>query len=465
MNRKVLTLAVLLAMLVSASVAVVSAQETEEVVITVRGMATDPEHWRCDGFAEVVDDVNAQLEEEGDNRRITLELICDNPGWDAYKQEFVLASDAGEAPDIYLAGHEDIATLATAGYILDLTDMIFDEEGNFAYPQFADVVENLWDSVMYDGRYWGIPQDAEARPLYFSKPLLRELGWSDEEIESLPDRIESGEFTWEDLIATAQEAIEAGVVEPGYGYWHRPKNGPDFLYYYYGNGGVITEEGVEGLIFDTEAALRVYEFFYNLTQETGVTRSDMLGTLEWSEWHSTVSNAGDVLFWAGGTWNWGEWIANYYPSELDDPEGWLFENIGYALIPAFSEDGSPITLTHPLVYTISSGCEHPDLAMRLLAAVTTPEVNTLHAVESAHIGILYSQADYEPYTENEFLSSVLYMLDYTTFLPNSPYFTAWSNAYYEGIQAVEVGDLTPEEAVDFVVERLQNELGENITIR
>jgi len=56
------------------------------------------------------------------------------------------------------------------------------------------------------------------------------------------------------------------------------------------------------------------------------------------------------------------------------------------------------------------------------------------------------------------------LLKYTTFLPNSPYWSAYSEAYYLGIQAVESGDLKPDEAVDVVVERLQNELGDNVKI-
>jgi inositol-phosphate transport system substrate-binding protein len=56
------------------------------------------------------------------------------------------------------------------------------------------------------------------------------------------------------------------------------------------------------------------------------------------------------------------------------------------------------------------------------------------------------------------------ILEYTTFLPNSPFFSSWSEAYFLGISAVESGDLTPAEAVDVVVDQLQNELGDNVII-
>ena len=40
---------------------------------------------------------------------------------------------------------------------------------------------------------------------------------------------------------TAQQAVAAGVVAEGEGWWYRPSNGPDFLYYYFAVGGASTE--------------------------------------------------------------------------------------------------------------------------------------------------------------------------------------------------------------------------------
>ena len=41
--------------------------------------------------------------------------------------------------------------------------------------------------------------------MYYSKTLLRELGWSDDEIESLDERVASGEYTFQDMLDTAAE--------------------------------------------------------------------------------------------------------------------------------------------------------------------------------------------------------------------------------------------------------------------
>ena len=384
-----------------------------------------------------------------------MEIIQDNADWGDYKTEFELASDAGEAPDIVCSGHEHIGDWAPAGYIIDVTDMLAD------YPEFDDVIDSLWNSTEWSGKRWGVPQDAEARPFFFNKAKLAELGWTDEEIEGLPESVANGEFTWEDLLATAKEAVDKGVVDEGNGWWHRPKNGPDFLYYYLAAGGEVCCEG-EALIFDQEAALKVYQMLYDATQTNKVLSTTRLDS-DWTGWHTGVT-AGDVLFWFGGTWNWAEWTVNYLADK--GGEEYLWENVGFAAIPALKDGAdTPITLTHPLVYMVSSAAENPDLAMLLVSKATVPEINTPYAIESGHLGILKSQAEYELYTTSEFLSETLPLLEFTTFLPNSPYWSAWSEAYFMGIQAVESGELTAEEAVEIVVDQLQNELGDNVVIR
>jgi len=88
----------------------------DSVGITIRCKASPPEEdWRCNNFAEVEAEVEADLGID-----IDLNLIQDNAGWGDYKNEFVLASEAGEAPDIILSGHEDIGAWAPAGFIIPL---------------------------------------------------------------------------------------------------------------------------------------------------------------------------------------------------------------------------------------------------------------------------------------------------------------------------------------------------------
>jgi len=424
------------------------AQDAVEISIRCKANVQGGEGWRCDNFAEVEEQVEAELGID-----INLTLIQDNIDWGDYKQEFVLASEAGQAVDIILSGHEDIGAWAPAGLILPLDDMI---EG---HEEFADVVSTLWASQEWDGQIWGIPQDAEARPIFYSKLLLADLGWSDEEIESLPERVASGEYTFEDMLQTAEEAIAEGVVEEGNGYWHRTSNGFDWLMPYFASGGEILENGK--LVWDSEALLEVYQSVADI-QARGITRPDMLGLSGSEVWHPAVSSAEQVLFAQGGIWNWADWAKNY-AADLGGND-YLLENIGLILYPAMS-DGVPVTVTHPLSYIISSSSENPDVALALIAAVTTPEANNRHAIDSFHLGILNSQVESEDYLNDPTLSKAHYMLDYTRVAPNHPDWAAWSNAYWLGIQAAETGTSTPAEALDLATAQLENEVGDNITYK
>lgn len=447
MNRRLFSFFLIL-MLLLVGVVGVSAQDV--VPITIRCKSSPPEEdWRCNAFTLVEEQVEAELGID-----IELTLIQDNMDWGDFKQEFELASEAGQAPDIQLSGHEHIGDWAPAGFIIPLDDMIPE------YEAFNDVVPSLWESQMFQGQIFGIPQDAEARPVYYSKLLLADLGWSDEEIESLPERVAAGDFTFQNLIDTAEQAVEEGVVEEGNGFWHRPSNGPDFLYYYYGMGGEIMGDG-GNLVVDRAALQSVFELMNQMT-ESGVMRADIIGQ-DWNTlWHPGVCSADTVLFAAGGTWNWGNWIGGGYCDQLGGFD-YMLENIGMILPPAM-DTGNPITLTHPLSYMISSESEHPDVALALIAAVTDPEINNLHAIGSAHLGITNAQLQTEDYQNDPVLSQAHYMLDFTTALPNHPGWGAWSTAYFTGIQAVESGDATPEEAVDIAVSQMQNEI-EGLEVR
>jgi inositol-phosphate transport system substrate-binding protein len=429
--------------------------DTGLVTITARCKAApNVEDGRCNNLLRGVVAANAQLAEDGDDRRVEVQIIQDNMDWGDYLTEFELASSAGEAPDIIVSGHELIGTWATSGIITDITDQIGD------YPEFDDMVPSLWASAELDGKRWGIPQDAEARPLYYRKDLLLELGWTQAEVDSLPADLASGAFTWEDMLDTAEAAVAAGVVDEGNGWWHRPVNGNDFLYYYYSAGGELLDDS-GALIYDQAAAQQVYELLSGAV-DRGILSDTLIGT-SWADWNSVVAN-GDVLFTFGGSWQWNDWAVNY----VVDPGGeeYLFDNLGFGPIPALAGGtNEPTTLTHPLLYMVSSDTEDTDLALLVISKATTKELNTEYALASGHLAILTSQADYEPYTSSEFLAEVGALLEYTTFVPNSPFFSAWSEGYFLGISAVESGTSTPAEAVQIVVDQLQNELGENVIIR
>jgi inositol-phosphate transport system substrate-binding protein len=386
------------------------------------------------------------------------EAIADPTGWGDYKKKFLLAADSGQAPDIILSGHEDIAPWAKAGYIIPLDDMIDANQDTY-----KDIFPELWKSVTWDGKRWGIPQDTEARPLFYNKKLLADLGWSQEEIDSLPDRIKNGEFTLDDMIATAKEAVDKGVVKKGYGYWHRTTKGSDFYQYYFAYGGALADEN-NTLLFDKAAAEKWFTFQRRVVEE-GITPEKYIGT-EGKIWHETVTS-GQVLFFNGGVWNFADWAKNYVKDK--GGEDYLYSFVGWALQPTGIKGQPGVTLSHPLVYMVTSekasGEQQQQDAFKVITAATTPELNDLHALGSTHLAILKTQLDQPDYKANKLLQGTAYMLDYTRFLPNNPDFGTYDDIVFRLMTAAENGEMSPQDAVNMAADELQTELGDKVVIK
>ncbi len=440
------------------------AKGPQEVKITVWARASETEHWRADGAIEAGKLLNAELEKEGSNITVVVDSTFDNPSWGDYKKRFTLAADAGEGPDIVLSGHEDVAVWAQAEYIMSLADSVSSVKS--LQPEFADVIESLWTACSWREKVWAVPQDVESRPMFFSKPKLKALGWSDAEIEALPDKIKNGEFTLDDLIATAKEAVDKGVVPKGFGYWHRPRKGGDYLQYYFSYGGYLYDAKADKLVVVKDALEKWYAFQRKVV-DTGITPDKYIGT-EWRVWHDTVSHD-KALFWNGGVWQWAEWALLYLKDE--GGEATLFKNVGYALQPSGVRGKKGGTLSHPLVYMVTTEAasrrakEDTELVIRLLAKMTTKEINTKHAIESTHLGILKSQMDYAPYKANKLLADVTYMLDYNYYQPNHSMYSVYFDSVWTGMSAAENGEKSPKDAAAAAIKQLQVELGDALIVK
>jgi len=412
-------------------------------------------YYRRDNLIDATERLNTRLEEEGSPYRVKLDATFDTGSWGDYKTKFMMAAEAHKAPDIILSGHEDASPWSDAGFIIPLDDYI----EKYWDAIYQDVIPVLWSACMYKGVKWAIPQDTDARLMYFSKRLLKEMDWSDEEIEDLPEGIRAGEFTLYDMLEVAKAAQDAGLVEPGYGYWTRPRDGPDFYTVYFGFGGEMQDPTTGKLVLDKDAFLKHLKFHHDTVFTYKTTPEGFIGT-DWSVWHETVSAADKVLFWNGGTWQWAEWTTRY----LGGNEQHLWDNVGFALFPASEPGLLPVEPSHPMVYMISAYCEYPELAFRILTEATSADLNSRHSVESGQLAILQSQLEHPKYQEARFLNEASYMVNYAVYLPNHALFGHYASILWNAVLAVMTGEVTSEEALEIVVGDLQAELGDEVII-
>ncbi len=446
-----LRLSVYVLLLALLAIAVSARAQSRTVTLQAWTIGPDnPSVTRFTNLQAAAERLNRELAREGAGIQVRVEGFFDTTDWDPYLRRVLLAFQSGNPPDIVQASHPLTTTWAAAGYIAALDDQIR------RYRQFADIVEPLWDAVRYRGRIYGIPQDTEARPLYFNKTLLRQLGWTDQQIAALPQRIVRGEFTWEDVLATAREAVQKRVVEAGKGYYHRPRPGPDFLQWYRSFGGRDFDPATGKLIFNREAALRYFRWL-RAAVDVGVLERNRLDG-DWNRFHQTITD-GKVLFFSGGTWNWAEWAQQWVSGK--GGEEWLFANFGFAPHPSWRRGGRPITLSQPQAYMVSAASKNKTFAVRLLAHVTVPDLDAKHAVGSAHLPVLKSTARL---ITDRFLREVSYLLNYTSFQPPHPDLPRWQDALFRGVSAVESGQMTPEQAVATVAAEMQRILRDQVIV-
>ena len=428
----------------------------EGQVVTIRAWTIGPDapsYYRRDNLVDAAAALNDELEAEGSDQRVVVEASFESGGqWADYLQKVTLAAESGQAPDIVLAGHENMAPWASAGYVIALDDLLAQNPD-----AFADVIPRLWDAMKLQGVTYAVPQDTEARPMYYRKDLLAELGWSEDDIESLSERVRNGEWTMQDLVATAQAAIEAGVVDEGKGWYHRPTRGHDHYMFYYANGGRMQDPESGKVVIVRDALQKYFQLHYDAVNTWKITPKNFLGS-DFRQWHETVTS-GTVLFYNAGTWSWAEWLKTY---EVPEDEQW--ENVGFMLIPAAEPGGEPTTLSHPLVYMVTEASENQELAFRLLAKATTPELNSRHSVTSAHLAILATQADDPTYAQDEFLKAASYMTDYTTFIPNHPNYGAYDEVLFRFLSAVEADEMSPGEATEAAIQELQAQIGDELIV-
>jgi len=425
----------------------------EDVNITVwAGGSNDSDSYRIEAIEIAADILERESAILGEELNITVEGRRDFSGWDEFKQGVTLGAEAGTAPSIVVTSHLDIAPWSQAGYIVPVEDYVDLD----AWP-LNNVYPNLMEIASYGGTQWGIPQDAESRPFFFWRETLEGIGYSEDDIDALPEKVANGEYTLQNVLEDATKAVEMGLVEEGYGFYPRVSNGPDYAQFYQSFGGELVDPESGKLVLDKAAMTAFYQFFVDAV-EAGVVRQNHIGT-EWDQWYNEVAN-GRAAFWHGGTWHFGR-----YASEGNDD---FWNTIQFSLIPAGNEAGRANTITHPLVYLVMDQEDDrvEEIAAQLVAIATEPRLNTLHAIQSNHLAVAEAQNDIDLYSGNRWAAEATETLLATAgSQPNHLDYGAFSEAMFRGLESAWTGVQTPEEAVAEIESQMQATIGEELIIR
>nr|WP_210287958.1 extracellular solute-binding protein [Martelella radicis] len=425
----------------------------EDYTITVwSGGTGETGSYRWEAIQMAADILEREYAVTGQDVNITIEHQ-EWTGWDDFKQAVTLAAEAGNAPNIIVSGHEDIGPWSRSGLLRPVEDYVdFD-----AWP-LSQIYPNLIDIASYDGVVWGLPQDAEARPFFFSRAHLAEIGYSQEDIDALPQRVQDGEYTLYDMLDDAKAMQDKGVVAERRGFMPRVNNGTDYWQFYVSFGGEMVDPETGKIVLDRQALTDMYQFFVDAA-DMGVVSSTHLGST-WDDWHQAVSSD-QAGIWHGGTWHKAEWEAKW---GLED----FFGQIQYSLIPAGNERGRANTISHPLVYLMSTTGTDDDavISSELITIATEPRIAALHAVKSGKVAIGSAEAEVPVFANDRWSSiATTELLPHATAVPNDIDFGVVWKAMYSGLEASWTGTTSVEDAVNNVESEVTGQLGDAIIIR
>lgn len=430
----------------------VAGAETYQITVWSGG-SSEVDSYRWEAIEMAADILEREAAIRGEELSIEVDYKYDFGGWAEFKQAVALSAEAGNAPEIVVTSHLDIAPWAQAGYIIPVEDYLDLD----AWP-LSDVYPNLMKIASVNNVQWGIPQDSESRPFFFWRAHMSAIGYTDAEIDALPEAVLNGEYTLQNVLEDARRIVEMGLVEEGMGFYPRVSNGPDYAQFYLSFGGELYDDATGQLVLDRAAMTAFYQFFVDAV-EAGITKRTHIGT-EWNNWYADVAN-GRAAMWHGGTWHYTRYI-----SEGNDD---FFGTIAFSLIPAGgNEGGRANTVTHPLVYLITDQGDDDvqNIAAQLVEIATEPRINTLHAIKSAHLAVSESQSMVPLYAQDAWADAATsVLLPFATSQPNHPDYGVFSDAMWSGLESAWTGVQTPKQAVAALETQLTAVLGDKLVVR
>jgi multiple sugar transport system substrate-binding protein len=171
--------------------------------------------------------------------------------WRVFTEKLIAAHAGGVLPDVYQAGAEYVAPLATKGMALDITDRVS------SWGEKDDFYDSAWSTVTYNGKTYGIPILSAPQTLMYRKDMLQSAG------------VSSAPSTWADLEQTAMTLTKRDgdkfVVS---GFNARPI-WQQYVWFLFQNGGdVFTSDGQ--VVVNSQQAVDALDFFSKLFNQDRV---------------------------------------------------------------------------------------------------------------------------------------------------------------------------------------------------
>lgn len=371
--------------------------------------------------------VNERYAKEGKNVRITIETDYQTINNSEYHNNMIFAHKSGDAPDIFISD-ADVSGFVNANIVLDISDVMNDA-----------FVEDIFKPAMVDGKAYAMPFDLPLRVMYYSNKGLEAIGWSQEEMKGLPQKIARGEFTLEQFMELCKEVVDQGGAS--YGLVHRPGAGNDFFDMIQALGGEYYDENGT-LVFDEAAILRFFQLTYDNANTTKITPQN-LNQLGWDTINKMVGT-GEAFAYYGPMFS-ATYVADAAGLSTEEFAG----NETFVLFPKSAYTDKPFAVAAPQMMAISADTKYPEICKDIFKELAAGSSDYLAKHSSAiySLSSIKSENQSDVITNNPILKDVTYMADYAKAIPAVDGLATLKSELFSQIVTLELGQITPQEAL------------------
>ena len=271
------------------------------------------------------------------------------PGGDAYTQK-LLTSFAGKAsPDALLLDELFVPQFAKEGVIANV-----DKWARGAYPiNAADLYDNALQMALYNGKYYGYPENYSWNVLAYRKDSFEKAGLD----PNKPPK------TWNEFLEYSKKLTTGGnygfVVQP-YDWW--------WFAWFWENGGEIFNKNFTKCTLNSPQGVEALQFYVDLYQKHHVVPPAAVGAMPTEGSHFNAETAfinGQVAMLQVGPW----FTMNYATQRPDD-----VKNLMYAPLPV--KDGKTIhaSTIGGRIVAVSNQSKNKQLAWEFSRFVVETEV-------------------------------------------------------------------------------------------
>ncbi|MHC3130379.1 MAG: sugar ABC transporter substrate-binding protein [Candidatus Bathyarchaeota archaeon] len=366
---------------------------------------------RAGGAAEE-EVVGAQVQEIAEEMGIEVDFIM--VPWGQALDKLMTMVGGGDAPDIAYVGSRWIPKFAASGIIAPI-DIPGDRK--------AEYYESIWPMVTWNGEIYGVPRAFSTKALYYNTELFQQVG-----IEGPPE-------TWAELEAAAKKISEETDAA---GYALAGQKGvsttTQFFNFLFQNGGsVFDEDG--NVTINNANGIETLKFYIGLAEyaEEGPTawqREEL-----WS-----LFADGKVGMYVSGPWR----------AAAFEDAGVPFKT---ALQPSGPNGSSSTTLVSDSLIVLSQS-EHLDMAQEFVLKLTNEEYQTGLDTEWGLTPMRKGEKDLD-FFQTDTWKTFIAMVSVGKPQPLVKDWEILEDAVTDGIQFALLGQMTPEEALDWVALRLE----------